>query len=295
MLPSASVRNVSALNSICVLLTYFNRKEKTIACFRAVTANALPFNIQLSAVVVDDGSTDGTSQALQEEFPWVKVEQSAGNLYWCRGMHRAFQIALKDDWDYYLWLNDDTILQPDALGRLLSVEAQLSTACGGPIIVVGSTVDENTGVLTYGGEASRSVIRRTRFDKLQPSDVPQRCDSMNGNVVLISRAASRLLGNLDPAFEHAMGDTDYALRARKLGVAVWTAPGVHGTCSDNPKTGTYMDASLPLAIRWKLMLARKGLPWRSWLLFTRRHSGPLWPLYFVWPYASLLLGKYGRK
>jgi hypothetical protein len=37
------------------------------------------------------------------------------------------------------------------------------------------------------------------------------------------------------------------------------------------------------------MLGRKGLPVRSWLRFTRKHGGVLWPMYFVWPYAKLLL------
>jgi hypothetical protein len=35
------------------------------------------------------------------------------------------------------------------------------------------------------------------------------------------------------------------------------------------------------------MMHRKGLPWRSWLHFTRRHMGWNWPLYFAWPYAKL--------
>ena len=279
---------------ICVLLTYFNRKESTLACFRALSANTLPTGTELSAIVVDDGSTDGTSQALQEEFPWIQVERSTGNLYWCRGMHQAFKLAEQNNYDYYLWLNDDTVLQPDAIERLLLAECRLRTQEGGAVIVVGSTIDEKSGVLTYGGEVQVSAVRKTRFKKLQSSNAPQRCDSMNGNVVLVPRLAAHLLGNLDPAFEHAMGDTDYALRARKLGVAVWTAPGVHGTCSDNPKTGTYRDANLPLAHRWKLMLSRKGLPWRSWLVLTRRHTGLLWPLYFAWPYVSLVIGKYGR-
>lgn len=275
---------------ICVLLTFFNRKENTLACFHALSANQLPPGIDLTAVVVDDGSSDGTGQALQAEFPWVRVERSAGNLYWCRGMHQAFQIAQHDDYDYYLWLNDDTILQPDAIARLLTAEVQLHAEHGAPVIVVGSTIDDKTGSLTYGGEVRLSAVKRMRFSKLQPTQVAQRCDSMNGNVVLINRGAAKLLGNLDPTFEHAMGDTDYALRANKLGVPVWTAPGVHGTCSKNSVTGTYMDTNLPLSRRWQLMLHRKGLPWRSWLALTRRHAGPAWLIYFAWPYLKMVLG-----
>lgn len=280
---------------LCVVLTCFNRKEKTLACFRALACNQQADAIELAAVVVDDGSTDGTSEALTSEFPWVQVVRSSGSLYWSRGMHQALQVAMQSDYDFYLWLNDDTMLYADALARLLACEAALRAQSSGPIIVVGSTVDEHTGVLTYGGEVRVSTIRKMRFARITPSDAAQPCESMNGNTVLISRQAARIVGNVEPAFEHAMGDTDYALRANKLGVGVWAAPGVHGTCSGNAATGTYMDTALPLRRRWQLMQSRKGLPWRSWLILTRRHAGVAWPLYFAWPYLSLLLGGYRSK
>jgi len=183
-------------------------------------------------------------------------------------------------------------LYADALSRLLDCEAVLGRKGNSPVIVVGSTVDENTGLVTYGGELRVSRIRKMRFKRIKPSDVAQTCESMNGNTVLISRNALQIVGNVEAAFEHAMGDTDYALRANKSGVGVWVAPGVHGTCSGNSVAGTYMDDSLALGRRWRLMMSRKGLPWRSWLILTRRHAGLAWPLYFVWPYLSLLLGQY---
>lgn len=280
---------------LAVLMTCFNRKNKTMECLQALTNSARYPQLEVDAVLVDDGSTDGTMQAVQAKFPWVQVVRSSGNLYWARGMHQALQIAMQSDYDFYLWLNDDTMLYADALSRLLACEAALRTQSNGPIIVVGSTVDEHTGALTYGGEVRVSTLRKMRFARIKPSDAAQPCESMNGNTVLISRDAARIVGNVEPAFEHAMGDTDYALRANKLGVGVWAAPGVHGTCSGNAATGTYMDTALPLRRRWQLMQSRKGLPWRSWLILTRRHAGVAWPLYFAWPYLSLLLGGYRSK
>lgn len=281
--------------SICILLTCFNRKEKTLACFAAIQRSFLPANIELTATVVDDGSTDGTVEALAAAHPWVHVERSKDSLYWCRGMHRAFAIAEHSKPDFYLWLNDDTMLYPDALARLLEAEKQLRASSGKPVVVVGSTVDGETGVLTYGGSTRHAGLKRMRFSRIQPADVAQRCDAMNGNLVLVSKEAATVVGNLDPVFEHAMGDTDYALRANKLGVQVWVAPDVHGICSNNTVTGTHMDTSLTFSRRWKLMMHRKGLPWRSWLALTSRHAGPAWPLYFMWPYLSLILEFYKRK
>ena len=65
--------------------------------------------------------------------------------------------------------------------------------------------------------------------------------------------------------------------------------GVHGHCSDNPSHGTWCDRSQPFALRWQNMKTRKGLPWRSWLTLTRRHAGPLWPLYFALPYLKVIV------
>ncbi len=252
--------------------------------------NHLAENMALSAVLVDDGSTDGTEDALAVEFPWVQVVRTSGNLFWTRGMHQGMKVAMQSDDDFYLWLNDDTLLYADAISRLLATEATLLQQHGKPIIVVGSTVDEHTGILTYGGQIRDSSLRKMRFVPIQPNDKAQPCESMNGNIVLLSRQAIRTVGNLDPAFAHAMGDTDYALRANQQGVGVWVAPGFYGTCSGNAITGTYLDASLSMSCRWKLIMSRKGLPWRSWLLLTRRHAGPAWPLYFAWPYMRLVAG-----
>ena len=284
-----------AVINIAVLITCFNRKLSTLKCVRALIVNSLPSTVRLTVVVVDDGSTDGTAQLLEQEFPEVHIHRSPGDLYWCRGMHQAQVIANQFNPDFYLWLNDDTILQSDTITRLLSTEEQIRAKSGKPVVVVGNTIDEQSGTLTYGGCARLSGLKKMRFTRIQPTDIPQRCDTMNGNVVLVSKEVAEIVGYPDPVFEHAMGDTDYALRAVNLGVDVWTAPGVHGTCSDNPSAGTYMDTSLPLRKRWKLMMGRKGLPWRSWLVLTKRHAGPAWPLYFAWPYISLIAGLYKKR
>jgi len=128
-----------------------------------------------------------------------------------------------------------------------------------------------------------------------PLAEPQRLDTFDGNIVLVSAGAARALGNLDPAFEHAMGDTDYGLRAGRLGVECWLAPGTHGRCDDNPAVGTYADPALPWRTRWRLMLGRRGLPPRSWWRFTRRHAGLLWPAYLVWPYLRLAVAGLGLR
>lgn len=274
---------------LAVLMTCFNRKQKTLDCLQSLVASQGIGQLELNVVLVDDGSTDGTVDAIAEAFPWVRVERGDGSLFWCRGMHRAFDLAMRDGYDFYLWLNDDTQLYPDALSRLLKDAAELRASQGRPVIVVGSTVDEESGKLTYGGERRASRWRPLTLVKVVPGERAQACDTMNGNILLIPTETARIVGNLDPVYEHAMGDTDYGLRAGQLGVAIWVASGVHGTCGHNPVKGTFADPSLSLAKRWRLMLSRKGLPWRSWWKMTSRHAGPLWPIYFAWPYMKLVV------
>ena len=274
---------------LCALLTCFNRKALTLACLRALAASTGLDGVQLSAVLVDDASTDGTTEAVRAEFAWVTVVSGHGALFWCRGMHLAFETAMRTGYDSYLWLNDDTLLQADSVSRLLACQRALCRDPASPIIVVGSTVDAVTGKHTYGGERRPSRFRPLHVLPIHPLAVPQRCDSMAGNIVLIKSDAALRVGNLDPVFEHAMGDTDYALRAVKLGVELWLAEGIHGTCSHNTMVNTWRDSTLTLRTRLAQLFSRKGVPWRSWLALTRRHAGVLWPVYFVSPYLKVVV------
>lgn len=283
-----------AQRRVCALLCCHNRRAQTLACLRALQASTGLAHVTLSAVLVDDGSRDGTAEAVAQAFPWVQVVRADGSLFWCRSMHLAVAQAQGQRHDFYLWLNDDTLVQPDAVARLLDTAKTCAAIASSAVIVVGSTVDAHSAALTYGGRRRVSAWQRTRWELLAPSDTAQTIDTMDGNLVLVNAAAATLVGNLDPAFEHAMGDHDYALRARALGVGVWLAAGVHATCPVNSAQGGFNDAALSLRQRWRHMMSRKGLPWRSWARFTRRHAGPLWWVFFAWPYVRVLLGRSAR-
>lgn len=273
--------------TVAAVLTCFNRRDQTLACLDSLGGSARRADVDLQVVVVDDGSRDGTAGAVRKAFPAATLIVGDGSLYWCRGMHRGMVEALGHDPDFVLWLNDDTVLDDDALPHLLREQRRLTLQRGRPVLMVGATSDAE-GRLTYGGDVHDGGWHRFKYRRVGGGPEPVRCDAMNGNCVLIPREVLRKVGNLDPAFEHAMGDTDYALRARAAGFEVWVASGFVGHCSVNPLAGGFDDVSLPLRQRWKALLSRKGVPWRSYLHFMRRHGGVLWPLHFVWPYLRVL-------
>lgn len=274
--------------NLAVLLTTFNRRDKTLACLAALDVAARNAGLLPTIYLVDDASTDGTPEAVRHHHPEVRLIEG-GDLYWCRGMHRAMATAMALDHDSYLWLNDDTNLRPEALHTLMQCLREQRQRHGPGQIVVGSTLDPVAQRLSYGGERQAAWWKPLTLHLVSPTAEAQRIDCMNGNIVLIDAAAAARVGNLDPRFAHAMGDTDYGLRARRLGVGLWLAPGIQGECRVNPQNGTFHDRTLSLRQRWQLMLSRKGLPWRSWLQLTRRHAGWVWPLFFVWPYVRLVM------
>ncbi|MCZ7562810.1 MAG: glycosyltransferase family 2 protein [Burkholderiales bacterium] len=280
---------------IAALLTCHNRRRKTLACLDALAANAPPRDAALEIFLTDDGSTDGTAAAVAAAYPRVHLVPGDGTLYWNGGMRKAFGAALRLDFDAYLWLNDDTILYPTALSRLIGTWRELAAAHGHEVVVVGSTQDVVTGELTYGGVVRRSRWRPMAFTMVRPAAVARECESMWGNCVLVPRAIARAVGNLDPSFTHSMGDVDYGLRVRKAGYRIWVMPGYAGTCSTNPPLGTYEDPRLPVRQRLAKMMQPKGMPLRAWRILTHRHAGPLWFLYWLWPYLKVVAGSFVRR
>lgn len=277
--------------SIAVILTCFNRKEKTFACLNALlgAVERLSEHVRLHIIITDDGSTDGTGEMLRREFPQIEVLSGDGKLFWNGGMRLAFGRALEQRHDFYLWVNDDTTLFPDCLERLLETHKALVAKFGRGGLVVGSTCNDD-GEVSYGGLRRISANKPITFQLVEPSMVSQSCDTNNGNCLLISAHAAQVLGNLEANFIHGMGDLDYGLRATKLGIPIWVMPGFVGSCNhDHTVEGSYFDHTLPLAMRWKKALSPKELNPRSWGLFCRRHAGFWWPLYWAWPYAKIML------
>jgi GT2 family glycosyltransferase len=232
--------------------------------------------------LVDDGSTDGTSAAVRASFPEVKIIAGTGSLYWCGGMRLAWLEAMREDYDYYLWLNDDTRLYPHALTTLLKLERAIETKAGRPAIVTGATCHPTSLETTYGGVMRESRWKPMSFLMVIPNGKPQQCDTIHGNCVLVPREIALRLGNLSDAYTHGIGDFDYGLRAQKAGYACWLTSEHVGTCARRALSGSMHDPALPVEERIEKMHRPTGLPpAEEWMHFTRHHAGCLWPVYWA--------------
>lgn len=276
------------IHRIAVLITSFNRREMTLACLAALFRQRDVEPLHLTVFLVDDGSADSTGDAVRTRFPQARVLQGSGGLFWNGGMRMAFDAAMKEGFDAYILLNDDTTLYDDALERVVAC-ANASIITGKPAIVVGSTRSPGAGEHTYGG-----LVRRTRGWRLWLEAVipdPDRavlCETMNGNFTLIPVEVARTVGNLELRFRHQFGDLDYGFRAKSACFDLVVAPGYVGECPINAREATWRDPGSSFAARWRNLLSPKGVPVTEWLLFTRRHYGWRWLHYAASPYLKTI-------
>lgn len=272
-------------------MTCFNRKKVTLEALESLYSQKKVQDLDVTVYLVDDGSRDGTSHAVAERFPQISILQGDGTLFWNGGMRKAFAHAVAKRFDGYIWFNDDTRLDDNALHRLIACAKKAKESLE-PAIVVGSIRDPDTGERSYGGVTKKiSGLRLDFVPELPHDQEPVRCDTMNGNFIFVPACVAGRLGNLDEAFRHQLGDFDYGLRATAAGIPIIVAPGYYGSCADNPRNGTWRDLSQPLSERWRHLLSPKGAPFREWNLYTCRHFGWRWPLYALSPYLKTILAK----
>jgi len=273
---------------IAVLMTCHNRKEKTLKCLESLFKQKSIDKFSIKVFLVDDGSSDGTGDAVIKTYPDVYLLHGNGDLFWNGGMRLAFSKAIEEKYDFYLWLNDDTYIYEDALSRTLDTYFKLLNDGYDKNILVGSAFDPDTKEFTYGGAVRSSFWHPLKFRLIKPS--PEEiisCDTMCGNFVLLPSKVVNIVGNLDENFKHAIGDYDYGLRAGKKSCKIWVVPGYVGTCSKNPPNVFVSNDSLYKKL--KIVKTEKGLPMNQWKVYARRHGGIFWFLYWLMPYCRLIL------
>ena len=203
--------------TLAVLITCHNRKDVTLSCLGRL------FSIRrdIDVYCVDDSSADGTAEAIRDGFPQVNLISGDGNLFWCRGMRKAWVEASKSkDYDFYFWLNDDLLLYDDSFEEML----QCSGLMNHMAIIAGLVQETTTKIVIYGG-----------FDKskhlIEANGTLNEVNNLNGNFVLVPKYVFEKIGVFDPVYHHDLGDVAYGHEAHRQGLHVCTSRKYIG-CTD---------------------------------------------------------------
>ncbi len=235
---------------MAVLMACYNRAETTLRGLESLFS-AQPSDVALDVFLVDDASPDGTAARVRAAYPQVHVIDGPGNLFWCRGMRRAWDEALvaRPSYDYYLWFNDDAILKPGAIAGLLA-----DCAAQGGLVVGKFSSDATERDVSYGFDGNGAW--------------------MNGNLVLVPRRVFEAVGPIYDGYRHAYGDHDYGLAARRKGFPVRLSSAYCGVCPRQPERYLSMEGR-PLRERMRILFDTKGVCLHDAVLFRRRNWGLL--------------------
>jgi len=244
----------------CVVLNY-NGREVTLEALRSLTAMSYP---EYHVIVVDNGSTDGSYEAVAERFREVSQVRTEVNLGPAGGANLGVRHALERGYDYVLVLNNDIEVAPDMLTEMVRV-AEADPAVG----VVGPKSYyywDRERIWSSGGRITfREAVTKERgtgeLDRGQ-YDRDDDIGYVNGCAQLVKRAVFEQVGLWDPIFHLSFEDADFCWRARRAGwrcryahrANLWHMVAVTAGGYKEPRT--YQTA-------------------RSTAIFIRRYAGPL--------------------
>jgi len=230
---------------VCVVLNS-SRRDDTLACLASIRAGAYRKH---RTIVLDCLSTDGSVSAIRAAFPEVQVVELAQNLGYAGNNNVGLGLALERQADWVFVLNEDTVLAPDCLSRLIEVgESDAAIGVVGPMVY---HHDEPEVIQSAGGRLSRRW-EGSHFGQNEPDvgqfPAPRGVDWISGCAILLRRAAIEQVGLLDERFFYYWEETEWCLRAGRAGWRIVHVPAArlwHKGVQRNyrpPPSVTYYDA-----------------------------------------------------
>jgi len=199
-----------------IVLPVHNRRETTVAFVEALRRQTYQ-DFQL--VLVDDGSTDGTADAVRERLPAVQVVTGTGDWWWAGSLERGCrQIAGTGvrDGDGLLLINDDVVIAPEFLAQGLAELARHPAT-----LLLARQTDAATGAEIDCGGGVHVDLAELRFTAAAtPADID--CLPTRG-LFLRWGDFVRTGGFVPDRLPHYLSDYEFTLRARTRGLALRVA------------------------------------------------------------------------
>ncbi len=279
------------MKKIAIIITVFNRKDKTLACLESVFSSLDSVGDMAADVwLTDDGSTDGSAEAIKAAFSSrnINILQGDGSLFWNGGMIKAWTAAIEHGgYDGYLWLNNDSMVLPNLWKELKDADEYSMVMYGKRGIYVGSLTNMAGDKLSYGGFVFTNKI--TLSDKFMiPNGEFQDCECAHGNITYVSSDVVADRGIFYDRYIHGGTDHDYTYLAHKAGWPVFILREYVGKCDNDHKGSSVIMSQMKLKDRIKFLKSPHGLNLHNTLLFQKRCFPWRVPLAFILGYAKAI-------
>ena len=207
-----------------VIVLAYNHLADTLECLASLSRLTYP-NYRL--LVVDNGSSDGTAEAVKAQYPHVQVLRLESNLGFQGGANFGLKWSMDAGIDYVLLVSNDTTAQPDVLDELMKYAASDDVGLLAPKIYYFSEPDR---IWSVGGDRHPLTLEMThkgdnQLDRGQWNRVLDR-DFLVGCVLLFKRSLLENVGYFDTGFYPAYyEDVDLCMRARRANFRLLSVPG----------------------------------------------------------------------
>ncbi|MCL4405397.1 MAG: glycosyltransferase family 2 protein [Patescibacteria group bacterium] len=180
----------------------------------------------VSVVVVDNGSVDGSGERLRREFPETDFIFNGRNLGFAAGVNVGIRKALKEGAEYVFLVNNDAEIEANTLGKLMdAINADKRNGIAGPRIFYAHNRQK---VWQGGGYFRKAKMGVVSFDKnkvLDNGGRSRKVDFLSGCAMLIKKEVFEKIGLFDERFFFYAEDLDFCFNAEKAGFNVIYVPG----------------------------------------------------------------------
>jgi len=208
---------------VYLIIPVHNRKEYTRRCLECLEKQTY---INHEGILVDDGSSDGTSRMVARRFPGVTVLEGSGQLWWVGAINMGLQYVLEraTDEDVVVLMNNDLTFDENLLELLVKAHKTH------PLAVIGSVESRQDapGIIVHGGNRSNFWIANSKrlntgrhLNEFAAGHV-EAVSYVTGRGVLFPIPAVRKTGLYDTRFVHR-GDNEYGIRATRHGYELLVA------------------------------------------------------------------------
>ena len=252
----------SSLPHVTIVILNWNRVGDTLECLDSLAR--MDYS-SFSIVVVDNGSTDGSPEAIErwgrEHLPLTLI-RNAENRGFVRGSNQGMRHALTTDTEYVFLLNNDTVVEPDALSLLVATaERSGDIGMAGPKIYQHGKrlVLDSAGTRTIPWLAQGFLIGHGEEDHGQ-YDNPGEMPYVTGTALLVKRSVLEKVGLMDEDYFCYFDDFDWGLKARKAGFRLLLEPNPVVHHKGSQTAGFNSPFYIHHMVRSRILFARKNVP-----------------------------------